>query len=430
MLFSLFFGAGNLIFPAFLGQREATDVFSATLGFLLTGTGLPLLGVAAMGFSQEKDVRTLAARVHPIYGLFFTMMLYLTIGPFFALPRTATVAFEIGVVPIMGADITTVQPLYLAAFTVVFFALSLWISLAPGKLVERIGKILTPALLISILILSLYAVFQPMSALPQGTNDSAKQALMAGFIDGYNTMDALASMIFGVFVIQAIDNGQSKAQLMKLTFYAGGIAAICLAVTYSFIAYIGATSVGLFGILDNGAAVLAHTAQHYFGKAGNLLMAVIVFLACLSTSVGLICACADFFHRLIPKFSYKVWVWIFSIFAAAVANYGLKALITYSIPVLMWLYPLMITLILLTFLSPIFAHQRWVYRWTIGVTAVIGFFDAYKAAFGLSDATLALLSKYLPMYEIGLGWLIPVILIIGVGILCRLFRRPKVLTSI
>ncbi len=422
MLFALFFGAGNLIFPAQLGQESGHHIFLALFGFLLTGAGLPLLGVAAIGYSKTRSVRDLASRAHPIFGLLFALALYLTIGPFFALPRTATVAFEIGVVPLANVTDTT-RPMTLLIFTIVFFLVSLWLSLSPGQLVNRIGKVLTPMLLVSILLLVVYGMMNPMGALQNAEGAYRDTPMVTGFIAGYNTMDALASLVFGIIVIEAINannkNSNDNQQVsMRGTIFAGLIAAIALALVYGFIAHLGASSVEELGHLDNGAAILAGIAKHYFGTYGSVLMAVIVILACLTTSVGLICACSNFFQSLMPRVAYRTFVIIFSVFSCAVANRGLNEIITYSIPVLMLLYPLTIVLILLAFFVPLFKGSRVAYFTTILFTLPISLLDGYKAIFGADDVLSQFLSKTLPLYDMGLGWIAPALVgfIIGIAL--------------
>ncbi len=422
MLFALFFGAGNLIFPAQLGQESGHNIFLALSGFLLTGAGLPLLGVAAIGYSKTGSVRELASRAHPIFGLLFAMALYLTIGPFFALPRTATVAFETGVVPLANVTDSS-RPITLLIFTIVFFSVSLWLSLSPGQLVNRIGKVLTPMLLVSILLLVIYGMMNPMGELQNAEGAYQKIPMITGFIAGYNTMDALASLVFGIIVIQAIDaNNKNSADhqrvSMRGTIFAGLIAAIALALVYGFIAHLGASSVQELGHLNNGAAILAGIAKHYFGTYGSLLMAAIVILACLTTSVGLICACSNFFQTLMPRIPYRNFVIVFSVFSCIVANRGLNEIITYSIPVLMLLYPLTIVLIFLTFLVPLFKGARITYFTAILFTLPISLLDGYKAIFGMNDALSQFLGKTLPLYDIGLGWIAPALVgfVIGIGL--------------
>src|SRR5699024_924892 len=192
MLFALFFGAGNLIFPAQLGQVAGGNVGFAALGFLMTGVGLPLLGILAMAKSGSSDLRELAGRIHPLYGLIFTTLLYLTIGPFFAAPRTGTVAYEVGIAPFMGESYDQIG---LLIFTILFFAAVLVVSLYPAKIVDNIGKVLAPALVILLGVLLIFAIFQPMGKieLPMAGYESVKDATINGFLEGYNTMDALAS---------------------------------------------------------------------------------------------------------------------------------------------------------------------------------------------------------------------------------------------
>ncbi|MDO5073289.1 LIV-II [Neisseria animaloris] len=406
MLFALFFGAGNLIFPALLGQQAGSNIFSSVTGFLLTGVGLPLLGVIAIGYSGSRDVQDLASRVTPWYGILFASLLYLSIGPLFATPRTATVSFEVGVVPFLGEENKTVA---LAVFSILFFAVSYWLAMSPGKLVDRIGKVLTPILLIAIVILVGYAAMNPMGELQTAQGEYALQPLAKGMIEGYGTMDALASLVFAIIVIDAVRamGVSNNRQVLGLTAGAGLIAAACLAVVYVFIAYMGATSVAGLGLQENGAAVLSKSAQFYFGDAGNILLAVIVFLACLTTSVGLITSCSEYFNRLVPSVSYKTFAVIFTLVSCGLANKGLAGIISFSIPMLLLLYPLTVVIILLAFLDKFFNGSRLVYICTIFSTLIVGLLDAYKTAFGFSPETAKAINNTLPFYDIGLGWIVP-----------------------
>lgn len=406
MLFALFFGAGNLIFPAFLGQQAGSNWLSAMSGFLLTGAGLPLLGVIAIGYSGSRDVQDLASRVTPWYGVAFAAVLYLAIGPLFATPRTATVTFEIGVTPFIGPEHKTMA---LAIFSAFFFGVTYWLSISPGKLVDRIGKVLTPALLATIAVLVGYAAFNPMGELQAAQGGFADRPFVTGVLEGYQTMDALASLVFAIIVIDAARalGVRNRAQLLATTTVAGAVAAACLAVVYLLIGYMGATSVAGLGLQENGAAVLSKTAQHYFGMGGNILLSAIVFLACLSTAVGLIISCSEYFNRLLPAISYKTFVVIFTLVSMAFANKGLSGIISISVPVLMLLYPLTVVIILLAFLNNWFGGSRVVYVCTIFATLVVGVLDAWKAAFSFAPETAALINSIFPLYDIGMGWLLP-----------------------
>ncbi|MFC4557882.1 branched-chain amino acid transport system II carrier protein [Virgibacillus kekensis] len=427
MLFALFFGAGNLIFPAQLGQTAGTNLWPAIIGFLITGVGLPLLGIIAMSFSGSSNLQELASRVHPVYAVFFTSLLYLTIGPFFASPRTGTVAYEIGISPFVS---DSSQQLGLFIFTLLFFAVVLWFSLKPTKLVDNVGKFLAPGLVILLAVLLITAIVNPMGAMeaPQGAYESG--AFITGFLNGYNTMDALASLVFGIIIINTIRalGVTSNTEILKTTVKAGSIAILFLGLIYVGIAYMGATSTQVFGIFETGGPVLSSAASYYYGTFGSVLLAITIILACLTTAIGLTIANAEYFHTLFPKISYKTLVIFFATLTFVIANFGLANIITYSVPVLMFIYPLAIVLMLLTFLSPLFNHARLVYGSTIAVTFLISIFDGLKALcdslgiayFNWMQPIIAFYEQSLPLYSQGLGWLFPAIVVIAVtGIISR-----------
>lgn len=433
MLFALFFGAGNLIFPASLGQNAGTQVWIAITGFLLTGIGLPFLGTLAMGFSGSKNLQELSSRVHPVFAVIFTSILYLTIGPFFALPRTGAVSFEIGILPFMSQDNAQIG---LLIFTILFFGLTLLLSLNPTKIVDNVGKYLSPGIIIGLFFLLIFVIIKPMGSFEAPQGNYVSNAFMTGFTEGYNTMDALASLVFGIIVIQAIRSMgvTSTKGILVATAKSGGIAILFLGLIYAGIAYLGATSVNEYGLFANGGPVLSAASEHYFGSFGAILLSVIIFLACLTTSIGLTTACGEYFHTLMPKISYKVFVIFFSIFTCIIANFGLSNIITYSIPVLMLLYPLAIVLIFLTFLSPLFNHARIVYVSVMFVTFLISIVDGFKALCGSLDIEyygwlqpiVDFYENVLPFYSVGLGWLIPfVIVTLVTGVIAR-FEKKEV----
>lgn len=427
MLFALFFGAGNLIFPAELGQYAGTEVGIAITGFLITGVGLPLLGILALGFSKSNDLRDLSSRVHPVYGLVFTALLYLTIGPFFALPRTAAVAYEIGIAP-FTADISS--SVVLLVFSIVFFGIALSLSLNPLEIVNKIGKFLSPAILVTLAVLLIASFFMPMGSIGAPKGNYIESPFLSGFLEGYNTMDALASLVFGIIVIASVRKlGVNSAKgILSATLKSAVIAAVLLAVVYTGIAFLGATSTSKLGYLDTGGPVLSGASSYYFGTFGLLLLAVIITLACLTTAVGLIVANAGFFNKLTPMINYKVYVVIFSVFSLIVTNAGLANIIAFSIPVLLFLYPLAIVLIMLAFSSPLFKHRRFVYKAAIIVTFFIAIIDGMKALTSSISVEnpvwlQSIIDFYdiiLPLYSEGLGWLLPAVATILIaGIIAR-----------
>ena len=431
MLFGMFFGAGNLIFPVHMGQEAGSNVIVATIGFLITAIGLPFLGVVAIGVSKSDGLFGLACRIHPLYAYGITILLYLTIGPFFALPRTGSVSYEIGLAPYIASEY---QTLGLAGFTILFFLIALIFSLKPNKILIWIGKILNPLFLVFLAFLVIISFLSPM-----GTISGAEihgvyttEPFFKGFIEGYNTMDALASLAFGIIVVQTIkDLGvQSPRNIAIGTVKAGIVSVLLMGIIYSCLAYIGATSVAQYELSANGGIALAQIAHYYFGSAGSLLLAIIVTLACLKTAIGLITACSETFQKLFPNLlSYRSYVMLFTIVSCLIANVGLTQIIALSIPVLMFLYPLAITLIILAFLSPIFKHRQIVYVLTTMCTLFASVADALNA---LPDIIknepfiqnlLAFYHTFLPFFTIGMGWVIPMVVGLALGWLLGLFQK-------
>ncbi|WP_159886941.1 branched-chain amino acid transport system II carrier protein [Paenibacillus puerhi] len=416
MLFALFFGAGNLVFPAMMGQNAGDQYWLANLGFLTTGVGLPLLGTLALGFSGSKDLLTLINRVHPWFAFGYTTLLYLTIGPLFAMPRTGSVSYEIGIKPFVQMEH---DPLGLAVFTVLFFGVTLLLSINPARMVDIVGKILTPILIACIALLAIASIMAPLGE-PQAPDAGyASQGFFTGFQEGYLTMDALAAFVFGIIVIDAIraKGVTERKSILTVCFQAAMIAAAALAIIYTSLTYIGASSVSAFGTLGNGGEVLNLVASHYFGTLGGLVLGIIVLLACLTTNIGLTTACSSYFHKIIPGISYKRFCIVLSVVSALLANIGLEQLIRFSVPVLTILYPLAIMLIFLTFFHDVFKGKRNVYGVSLLLTFLFSLVD------GLEDTPLRIeqldrwFNQYLPLYSIGLGWLIPACAGVLIGLL-------------
>ncbi|MFJ7367121.1 branched-chain amino acid transport system II carrier protein [Peribacillus frigoritolerans] len=409
MLFALFFGAGNLIFPAMLGQSAGTNLWSASLGFIITGVGLPFITILAFGFSGKNDVQSLASRAHPLFGIIFTVVLYLSLGPLFALPRTGSVSYEIGIKPFLSNDVGFLP---LLIFTIIYFGIACLLSINPSKMLDIVGKILTPLLLIFIGILIVVAIINPMGEIQSPVADYSDNSFFKGFKEGYLTMDTLAGFAFGIIVINAFkDRGiTSRKEVLSYCLKAGLIAATLLVIVYASMTYVGATSVEKLGQLGNGGDVLAQASNHFFGPAGAVLLGLIVIAACLTTSIGLITACATYFNKILPAVSYKSYVVIFSVFSAAVANVGLTKLISITVPVLTALYPVAIVLIVLTFFHSLFKGKSEVYLGSLLLTAIISIMDGIVASGIKLDAVSDLFTQYLPLYSVGVGWVIPAII--------------------
>ncbi|MEK5333121.1 MULTISPECIES: branched-chain amino acid transport system II carrier protein [unclassified Lysinibacillus] len=423
MLFGLYFGAGNLIFPIQLGQLAGTNFWFALIGFLVTAIGLPFLGILAIGLSGSNGLRDLASRIHPLFGVIFSLALYLTIGPFFAIPRTATVPFVVGFEPYINAEYTTIL---LALFSFIFFAIVYYFSLNPAKIMDYIGKVLTPAFLVVLFILIIISIVKPMGHFQQPIGDYIQSSFMTGFKEGYNTMDALASLAFGIVVINAIKSAgiTDRKEIAKATWTSGIFAMALMTLIYGLITYMGASSIEAVGTFENGGLIFAAVADHYFGSFGAILLAVIIVLACLKTSIGLITSCSEFFHEVFPKISYKWFVFILCVVSFSIANFGLNNIIQFAIPVLMFLYPLAIVLILLALSSSLFNNKQTVYASAMFLTFFVSLIDGYNALvnsipgakLSLLDSVAELYSNVLPLYNIGLGWILPAVIGVIIGL--------------
>ncbi|PEE41599.1 branched-chain amino acid transport system II carrier protein BrnQ6 [Bacillus pseudomycoides] len=425
MLFALFFGAGNMIFPPALGQGAGTDVWIALFGFIITGVGLPLLGVIVIAL--KGDINELAGRVHPLFALVFTVVIYLCLGVFVSVPRTGTVAYEMGVAPFLSSSVAG-QAYPLVIFTFIFFAVTFYLALNPSKLVERIGKVLTPILLAVIAIIVIKALITPIGEFGAPT-ETYKDPLFKGFIDGYLTLDGLAALVFGNVIINALKGKgiTNKKSIAKVTIFAGIIAALGLLIVYLALAYLGASSVSL-GMGENGGVILTNVVHHLFGNYGTLLLGVAIAAACLTTSVGIVAACGDFFSALLPKLSYQKVVFIFCVLAFMVANLGLTQLNALALPILIAIYPIGIVLIILSLIENYLRIPLAMYVGGIIGAFVISFFDGLNNAH-IQIAALAPILEKVPFYSVGIGWLIPGMIGMFVGYVVSAFQKGEVVVE-
>lgn len=412
MLFGMLFGAGNLIFPVHMGQLAGSHFWGANFGFISTGVFMPFLALIAFGLSGSASLEELAGNVHPAFSKIFTVLLYLTIGPAFALPRTATVSYQIGIAPFVGD-----QPLLLAAFTFVFMAVGLLFSLKPSKLIVYIGKGLNPIFLVFLAILMAAALVSPMgsigSALPQG--DYVTYAFLTGFKEGYNTMDVLAMLAFSVVVIDTLkDLGiQDTSNITKDLLKVGVIVVLLMALLYTLITWLGTSSVGQLPVSANGGIALAQITHAYFGSVGGVLLAAIVTFACLKTAIGLITACSNTFVELFPgTLGYKAYCVAFAGVSFLIGNVGLTQIIVLAVPILMLLYPMAITLILSSFACALFGRDRRLYRWPMLLAGIAAFGDMLSVlpkgvqGLGIIQSLLGLY-RQLPLFNLGMSWLLP-----------------------
>ena len=435
-LFGMFFGAGNLIFPVHLGQLAGRNVIPAIIGFIVTAVGIPIFGVAAIGITHSDGLQTLSSKVGKGYGIFFTCLLYLTIGPLFAIPRCATVSFTTGVAPMLLDP--SKEWLALLIFSAIFFAFVLFFSLRPGKITVWIGKIINPIFLLFLAVLVIAALTNPGASIaavePVEAYATGTSSFFSSFIEGYGTMDAIAGLAFGIVVVDVIrrmgvDNDDAVAVDV---LGSGALTGILMAAIYIVTILMGTQSRGLFEVSDNGGIALTQIAGHYFGGVGQIILAVTITFACLKTSIGLVTSCSETFVKMTHgKLSYKAWAILFTLFSFAVSNVGLSAIIEYSIPVLMLIYPPAIALIILAFIGKFFHHDKAVYISVMAFTwpaAIFDFMKTLPAGVQSSlhlDRLVAFARQYLPLFDLNLGWLLPACLGFVIGLVIHLSGRKS-----
>ena len=424
-LFGMFFGAGNLIFPVHLGQMAGSNSWAAIAGFVITAVGIPILAVAAIGNTHSDDLLHLSSKVTGWYGVLFTTVLYLTIGPFFAIPRCATVSFTTGVAPMVSESAFRIGQLI---FTFVFFAIVLFFSLRPSGITTWIGRIINPVFLLFLAILVIVAMMHPGAAVADVQPEAGYRtgALFNGFIEGYGTMDAIAGLAFGIVIIRVVRGmGLSDdSDVARATIKSGICTGILMVVIYLLTILMGAQSRGLFETSDNGAIALTQISSHYLGGLGSFVLAVTITFACLKTALGLVTSCSEMFVVMFPgKLSYRGWATAFTLFSFAVSNVGLTAIINYAVPVLMLLYPLVITLVLTALFEKSFGGSKYVYCCvTIGafIPAVFDFAktlpEGVQTALNVPAMT-SFAGKVLPFFDLGLGWVVPALIGLAVGLI-------------
>ncbi|GAA2968324.1 branched-chain amino acid transport protein [Ligilactobacillus murinus DSM 20452 = NBRC 14221] len=430
LLFGLFFGAGNLIFPLHLGQLAGHNWVPATLGFLVTGVLLPLLSVLAIAIVKADGVYDVGLPLGTGFALVFMVLIHATIGPLFGTPRTATVAYSVGLQPFLGAD----NHWGLLLFSALFFAAAFGFSYKENDILSNVGKVLNPLFLGLLTLVFVVAFANPLghttSAPVTEVYTSFSSALTNGFLEGYNTMDALAGLAFGVTVVTAIKQmGYRDPKSVSLvTAKAGFFSMGSVALIYLLLIVLGAMSLGRFKLSEEGGTAFSQIVTAYAGSVGQAVLATLLTVTCLTTAVGLVAAFAQDFHNHFPKVSYHVWLFLSCFASFLTANFGLETIIAWSNPMLMFLYPLSMVLILLSVFSPLFKRDGVVYLAVVVCTVVPAFFDMIVAfpkvvsqsAFGL---TVADLRAYLPLAGIGMSWVVPALVGLVVGLLVHFIRR-------
>lgn len=395
-LFAMLFGAGNLIFPPVVGFTNGDNWIVSAIGFILTGAGFPLLAIIAAAVAG-KDLDSFATRVSPLFSKIFNIALILSIGPLLALPRTGATAFEM----MVPQNIENFQ-IYKFGFLTIFFAVTILFSLKSSKVVDRVGAILTPILLIVLAIIIFKGVFSPIG---EPKIMGAATPFKYGFLNGYQTMDTLAAIIFSSIILKAIRSGRNLTIKQEMNFLSNSsMIAVCgLSVVYGGLLYIGATS---YGILHSTGTtqLLTDIVNKLLGKEGNLALGICVAGACLTTAIGLTATVGDYFSSLL-KISYEKIVIGTVVLSFIFAGFGVDAIVKVSAPILTFLYPIAIVLILLNCFKKYVSSDKTYLGAVIGA-GIVGFFEMTQTL-GINLQFLNKIYVKLPLQTFGLAWIMP-----------------------
>ena len=416
MLFALFFGAGNLIFPPLLGAASGGSLPMVMIGFLVTGVLLPLATIVAVSTSGE-GILGLARRVGPRFGAVMPLAVYLSIGPFYAVPRVTTVAYELATLPVLEMMGIHNSRWAQAAHVAAFLGVSILIALRPSRLADSIGRWLTPALLLLLAVLCGATILTAPGLERSAIEPYASAPMTTGLTQGYLTMDVLAATVFGVVVISSLrERGLSSSRaLVRSTILSGGIAAALLGLVYIGLAVLGTHTRGrITADAEEGTELLSNAASSTLGALGVVIFAAIVILACLTTAVGLLASWAGYAYTAWPAVSFNRQLAACAIVSFALANLGLSAILKIAGPLLFLLYPLAIALVAVTLVDAVAPGRlKAAYRWCVTTAGILGSVPAITAAGW--DGPSRLLTRT-GLWSDSTGWILPALLALGIGI--------------
>ncbi len=396
-LFAMLFGAGNLIFPPMVGYVVGDQWISAAAGFFITGIGFPLLAILSSALAG-KELDDFADKVSPLFSKIFNVVLILAIGPFLAIPRTGATAFELMLLPHVDGNNGMYKYVFLACYFIIVFLF----SIKANAVIERIGKILTPILLLILAVIVVKGVFFPIG---EPLAKDISNTFRYGFYNGYQTMDTLAAIIFSSIILKAIRNGRNLTVKQEMSFLSNSsLIAVCgLSLVYGGLLYIGATS---YGVLHSTGTtqLLTDIVNKLLGKEGNLALGVCVAGACLTTAIGLTATVGDYFSSLL-KTSYEKVVTATVVLSFIFAGFGVDAIVKVSAPILTFLYPVAIVLIVLNCFKKYISSDKTYLGAVIGA-GIIGFFEMTQTL-GINLQFLNKIYIKLPLQTFGLAWVVP-----------------------
>ncbi|ESK39967.1 branched-chain amino acid transport system II carrier protein [Acinetobacter nectaris CIP 110549] len=415
MTFALFIGAGNIIFPPIVAYQAGDHVWLAALGFLVTAVGLPVLSIIMLGRVQGS-IETLGSSIGRFASVLLAVACYLSVGPLFGIPRTASVSYEIG----LSSHFTDPQkPLLI--YSIVYFVIVTLVSLNPNKLLDSIGHILAPIKILALAVLCGVTLFVPLLDIPPATHNYVQQPVAEGLVNGYLTLDTLSALVFGILIVQAIKSrGVTDSKLItKYAVIASIISGVGLTILYLCLFRLGVQSHSFLPTATNGAEILHAYVLNTLGQTGSWFLSLLIFLACIVTAIGLTCSCAEYFHKM-TKIPYKILVLVFVLFSLAFANFGLTKLISISVPILTAIYPPAIVVILAGLFVQKLNRPKHVVLPVAALAFIIGIFEGLRSS-ELKGLVPDLINA-LPLAEQNLDWFIPSVILL---IICVIIDRFK-----
>ncbi|WP_024622053.1 branched-chain amino acid transport system II carrier protein [Metaclostridioides mangenotii] len=402
-LFAMFFGAGNLIFPPYLGVLTGPQWWISFSGFVFADVGLALLAVIAL-IKYNGNAEEMLSRCGKKLGILMGTVIVICIGPLVAIPRTAASTYEIGILPTIGPGFNPIL------FSIIFFAITLVLSIRPSKVVDIVGQYLTPALLVALAVLIIKGIITPLGDIRP---DSLIDATFAeGITQGYQTMDALAAIIFSsVIILSVIDKGYTEEkQKFKMTIGSGIVAAVGLFLVYGGLAYLGATVSKQYGADVAQTELVVKITAALLGNGGKVLLGLIVALACLTTAIGLASAAGQYFDDLTKgKLKYEYVVIFICVFSAIVSNFGVSTIINFASPILSIVYPAAVTMIILSLFTESIKNDN-VFKFATYMALLISVLTL------MADSGMSIpIVKSLPFAPLGFNWVVPVVVAGAIG---------------
>ncbi|KAJ52932.1 LIVCS family branched-chain amino acid:cation transporter [Clostridium tetanomorphum] len=405
-LFAMFFGAGNLIFPPYLGKAMGSKFLIAAIGFVITGVGLPFLGILACT-KTNGNFEDMAGKISKRFAILCSIAIFLAIGPMLAIPRTAATTYEI-----------TIQPVFpwmsSLASMILYFVLNLCFVLRPSKVIDNIGRFLTPALLITLAIIIIKGIVYPIGTVEQ---TGVTSVFSNSLIEGYQTMDALAGLMFATVITSSVfQKGYKGEEAISITIKSGLVAILGLALIYGGLMYLGAQTSSVISGEISKTALLLEISSRTLGQYGGAVIGIAMGLACFTTSVGLITAGSSFFESVSNgKLPYKINAIVISIVSIIIGNFGVDKIVKISVPVLCILYPVSMTLVAITLVKKL-SKNSFVLKITVYTSLIFSIVETLPSM-GVNSQALKSILAFIPLSSMGFAWVTPTVLALIISLI-------------